>query len=123
MLYSYVTTKKTPRYETIKDIYLPVQRNVAVVGGILSLEPQYRRILKENNFVPRIYNRNKSNLRVKVAGTDVIFLFIATVSHKMAQEIRKAANGFDIPLVTVSPSSVSALKRSIDELFVDGAGI
>jgi len=123
VLYSYVTTKKTPRYETIKDIYLPVQRNVAVVGGILSLEPQYRRILKENNFVPRIYNRNKSNLRVKVAGTDVIFLFIATVSHKMAQEIRKAANGFDIPLVTVSPSSVSALKRSIDELFVDGAGI
>jgi len=92
------------------------KRNVAVIGGILSLEPEYRRVLEENNLFPRIYNQDSARLIGRIKGTDAIILFTGTVSHKMAEKIRRAARSGEIPLVNVPRSSVSALKRSMDVL-------
>lgn len=88
-------------------------RTVTVIGGIRGLEPEYTRILKDNNLIPRIYNRDTTALVEKVEQTDFIILFIATVSHRMAKKVRKAASGHAIPLVAVKPSSLSALKKSM----------
>ncbi len=98
------------------DRYSIVKRNVAVVGGILGLEPEYRRILEENNLMPRMYNQGRAGLKEKVEGTDMIILFAGTVSHKMAQIVRKVAGTREIPVVTVRPSSVSALKRFVGKV-------
>jgi hypothetical protein len=98
--------------------YPDVQKTVAVIGGILGLEPQYRRILEENNYLPRIYNQDSARLSGRVEMTDTIILFTGTVSHKMAEKVRKVAHLRDIPLVTVRRSSVSALKRSIQGRFI-----
>jgi hypothetical protein len=102
--------------KTMEERYSTIKRNVAVVGGIMGLEPEYTRILKENNLVPRVYNQGRVGLKEKVEGTDLIILFAGTVSHKMAQIVRKVAGVRQIPIVTVRPSSISALKRSIDKV-------
>ncbi|MGD0231817.1 MAG: DUF2325 domain-containing protein [Syntrophorhabdales bacterium] len=94
----------------------PNQRTVAVVGGIMALEPQYRRVLEEGNFNFRIYNQYNPNLKRKAEATDLIILFTATVSHSMATQARKMANACGIPLIAVRPSSVSALRKSISTL-------
>ncbi len=94
----------------------PSQKSVAVVGGIMALQPQYRRVLEENNLCPKIYNQDSTGIRRKVEGADVIILFAGTVSHRMAIKARKTANSFGIPLVTVTRSSISALKKSISSL-------
>lgn len=86
-------------------------RNVTVVGGILTLEPQYRVILEDNKLFPRIYNRDSAGLLGRIITADLIILFTGTVSHKMAEKVRKAAELRRIPLVTIRRSSVSALRR------------
>jgi len=88
-------------------------KSVAVVGGIMTLQPQYRRVLEERNLDPRIYNRDTALIWGGLKGADAIILFSGTVSHKMAIKARKAAMSRGIPLITVRRSSVSALKRSI----------
>ena len=89
------------------------RKSIVVVGGILGLEPQYRRILEENNFFPRIFNHDSARLVGKIKRTDAIIIFTGTVSHKMAEKIKKMAALRDIPLITVQPSSISALKKSV----------
>lgn len=89
------------------------KRTIAVVGGIVGLEPQYRRVLEENDFFPRIYNRDSAGLAEKIKRINGIILFTGTVSHKMAEKIRKMATLRAIPLITVRPSSISALKKSV----------
>ncbi len=99
----------------------PLKRTAAVVGGILALEPLYRRILEENDIAARIYNRGTAGLKKRIEGIDLIILFPGTVSHKIAQVTRKVAEVRDVPLVTVFPSSLSALRRSIIRIFPDNS--
>lgn len=91
----------------------PERRNVTVVGGILGLESRYRDILEEGNFKPRIYNKAGMSIGERVAAADLIILFAGTVSHKMAREVRRSAIAHDVPLVTIVPSSLTALKNFI----------
>jgi hypothetical protein len=99
-----------------KKPYPSFRKSVAVVGGIMTLEPQYKKILKENNFLPKICNQNVNGFWGKVEGADFIILFAGTVSHGMAIKARKTAATCQIPLVTVPRSSIAALKRSIADL-------
>jgi len=99
-----------------KNGKMRVNRNVAVVGGILGLESRYRRILAESNFIPRIYNKGSARLKEKVEGMDIIILFTGTVSHKMAEMVRKVAGAREIPVLNVIPSSLSALRKSIEKV-------
>jgi hypothetical protein len=91
------------------------RKTIAIVGGILGLEPGYRRILEENNFLPKIFNQDSAGLVDRIKSTDAIILFTATVSHKMAEKIRKIANLRAIPLINVQRSSISALRRSVGD--------
>jgi hypothetical protein len=99
-----------------RNPYSLSQKSVAVVGGIMTLEPQYKRILKENNFLPKICNQDANGFWGKVEGVDFIILFAGTVSHGMAIKARKTAAACGIPLVTLTRSSISALKKSIADL-------
>lgn len=101
-----------------KNAYFPFQKSVAVVGGIMTLEPRYRKVLAENNFLPKICNQNAHGFWGKVEGVDFIILFAGTASHGMAIKARKTAANCGIPLVTVPRSSISALKKSIAGLRV-----
>jgi hypothetical protein len=92
------------------------QKRVAVVGGIMTLEPRYKKILEENNFLPKICNQNATGFWGKVEGVDFIVLFSGTVSHGMAIKARKTAASCGIPLLTVPRSSISALRKSIADL-------
>jgi hypothetical protein len=91
-------------------------KSVVVVGGIMALQPQYRRVLEEHDLDPRIFNRDTAGIWGRLKGADAIILFSGTISHKMAIKARKTALSFGIPLITVRRSSVSALKRSISGL-------
>jgi hypothetical protein len=82
----------------------------------MTLEPQYKKILKENNFLPKICNQNVNGFWGKVEGVDFIILFAGTASHGMAIRARKTAAACGIPLVTLPRSSISALKRSMADL-------
>jgi hypothetical protein len=104
---------------TVEDRFPTFQKTVVVIGGILRLEPQYRRVLKENNFIPRIYNRDSPGLKGKVEGTDFIILFTGTVSHKLARKVRKVASVCKIPLIEARPSSLSSLRRTICKHFLE----
>jgi hypothetical protein len=104
---------KQTALKSFEDEHGHAKRTIAVVGGILGLESQYRRILEENKFFPKIYNRDSAGLVGKIKGTDAIILFTGTVSHKMADKIRKVATLREIPLITVQPSSISALKKTV----------
>jgi hypothetical protein len=105
----------------VENPHPPLRKNLAVVGGIMTLEPQYRRILEENDFLPKICNQDVAGLWGKVEGADFIILFAGTVSHRMAIKARKAAATYGIPLVTVTRSSISALKKSITDLRIRSA--
>ena len=96
--------------------YPSQQKSVAVVGGIMALQPQYRRVLEENNLRQRIYNQDSTGIRRKVEGADIVILFAGTVSHGMAIKARRTAASCGIPLLTVTRSSISALKKSISYL-------
>jgi hypothetical protein len=102
----------------LENRHSDVQKTVAVIGGILGLEPQYKRILEENNYLPRIFNHDSARLSGKIERTDTIVLFTGTVSHKMAEKVRRVAHLREIPLVTIRRSSISALKQSIQGRFI-----
>lgn len=102
--------------KTIDGIRSNVHRTTAIIGGIHRLEPQYRQVVTENDFIPRIFNQHCIGLKERVEQTDVIILFIGTVSHKVARQVRKLANLRAIPLITIRRSSVTALKRAVDKL-------
>ncbi len=95
---------------------VPTQKTVTLIGGIMRLEPQYKRILEESNFNFRIYNQENNGFKGAAGGTDFIVLFTATVSHSMALRARKMAHLSGIPLVTVKPSSITALKKSVSAM-------
>lgn len=82
----------------------------------MALEPRYRKMLKENDFLPKICNQNVNGFWDKAEGADFIILFVGTTSHSMAIKARKTAAARGIPLVTVPRSSISALKKSIADL-------
>jgi hypothetical protein len=102
----------------LKNPHPPFQKSVAVIGGIMTLEPRYKEILENSNFLPKICNQNVNGFWGKVEGVDFIILFAGTVSHGMAIKARKTAASCGIPLVTVPRSSISALKKSIAGLHV-----
>jgi hypothetical protein len=104
--------KKTPT-RALENDHGHLRRTIAVVGGITGLEPEYKRILEENNLLPKIYNQDSARLVGRIKGTDAIILFTGTVSHKMAEKIRRAAKVGEIPLINVQPSSISALRKSV----------
>jgi hypothetical protein len=107
---------KETTVKSVEDEYGHSRRTVAVVGGIMALEPQYRRVLEESNFFPKIYNQDSARLVGKIKRTHAIILFTGTVSHKMAEKIKRMAALREIPLFTVQPSSISALRRSMGNL-------
>ena len=84
------------------------------------MEPEYRRILEEKSLFPKIYNQDSARLVGRIKGTDAIILFTGTVSHKMAEKIRRAAKVGEIPLINVQPSSISALRKSVGALSSPG---
>ncbi len=92
------------------------RKSAAVVGGITTLEAEYKRVLHESRYEAKVYNRVKGRLGARIQSADVIILFTATVSHKMAYEIRKAAKMRGITLRTVRPSSVSALRKAMSAM-------
>jgi hypothetical protein len=96
-----------------ENSYSSTHKTVAVVGGITTLQPQYHRILEENNLDPKICNHDGPGVWGKVEGSDMIILFAGTVSHVMAIKARKTAASYGIPLLTLTRSSVSALKKSL----------
>ena len=102
--------------ESINRQSLDAYKTVTVVGGIARLKPQYKRILMENHFVPRIYNEDGSGFREKMDQSDFIILFIGTVSHKAAHKVRKMAKLRAIPLATVTRSSITALRHLVFEM-------
>jgi hypothetical protein len=114
----YYSVGKERFMKRVENSYPTFWKSVAVVGGIMTLEPQYKKILKENHFLPNICNQNANGFWGKVEGADFIILFAGTVSHGMAIKARKTAAACGIPLVTVTPSSISALKKSIADLRV-----
>lgn len=91
-------------------------KSVAVVGGITTLQPQYRRVLEERDLDLRIFSQDTPLIWAGLEGVDMIILFSGTVSHGMAIKARKTALSCGIPLITVRRSSVSALRKSISGL-------
>jgi hypothetical protein len=100
------------------DRHYPQHKSVAVLGGIMTLQPHYQRILEENDLDPSIFNEDTAGIWKKVRGADMIILFSGTISHGMAIKARKAASSRGIPLVTLKRSSLSALRKSVSALNV-----
>ena len=90
---------------------------VALVGGLDRLAPHYTDLANEHDELTiKVYSRFQPKLAARLASADGVVLCTDIVSHKAAREVYRLAREHDLELVCSHRSSVSAVRRSVDEL-------
>ncbi len=89
----------------------------ALVGGLDRLVPHYTGLAERHDGLTiKVYNRFQPKLAARLASADGVVLCTDLVSHKAAREVYRLARKHDLELVCSHRSSVSAVRRAVDEL-------
>ena len=89
---------------------------VAVVGGVKSLEYNYKMILKQNSNRFKLFNKMTPDFDKRIKNVDSVIMFTSTISHKMATNCRKLCRRKNILLVACHSSSINGLKVALKEI-------
>ena len=90
--------------------------SILILGGHEGMEKDYKLMVKERGYKPKIYTTMPSSLKKRIGSPDAIVLFMSTISHSMAEMAVRDAKKKRIPLIKVHNSSISAFEDCLDRL-------
>jgi hypothetical protein len=89
--------------------------SVAIVGGLDRLKRLYEKKCVDMGYQGKVFSQRVPNLANRMSGVNGIVIFTGTVAHPMVEEATRVARMWNIPLERSHSSSVSALKRCLEE--------
>ncbi len=89
---------------------------LAVLGGIKSLEAEYKKILKSNRIKAKVMNTMVPSFDKVIGNVDGVIMFTDTVSHKMALSCSKLCKKREICLIRHHKGSLNSLFKALDTL-------
>ena len=89
---------------------------VAILGGIDRLKQNYEKQGKNFGVNLRVFSQRVPNLPKRLGDVKGIVLFTGTISHPMVVEASQAAKKYGIPIERCHSSSISGLKRCLEQM-------
>lgn len=96
--------------------------SVVIIGGNERMEGRYKDLCKEYNGKAKVFTKTKGALKKKIGEPDLMVMFTNTVSHKMVISAAHEAKGTKTHIVHAPSSSLSALRKILDEFTTERAG-
>ena len=90
--------------------------SVAIVGGLDRLRRSYEKGCRDMGYQGKVFSKRIPKLADRMTGVSGIVIFTGTVAHPMVAEATRVAKMCNIPLERSHSSSVSALKRCLEDL-------
>lgn len=90
--------------------------SILILGGHEGMEKDYKLMVIERGYKPKIYTTMPSALKKRIGSPDAIVLFMSTISHSMAETAVRDAKKKRIPLIKVHNSSISAFEDCLNRL-------
>ncbi len=92
--------------------------SIVIVGGNDRMATRYQDICKSFNFKSKVFTQMTTNLENKIGFPDLMVVFTGTCSHKMLGCVRSRSEKHGIPVKHIHSSSVSALKKLLEQFEV-----
>ncbi len=89
--------------------------SIVIVGGNDRMATRYQDICKSFNFKSKVFTQMTTNLENKIGFPDLMVVFTGTCSHKMLGCVRSRSEKHGIPVKHIHSSSVSALKKLLEQ--------
>ncbi|MBR7083935.1 MAG: DUF2325 domain-containing protein [Oscillospiraceae bacterium] len=89
--------------------------SIVIVGGNDRMATRYQDICKSFNFKSKVFTQMITNLENKIGFPDLMVVFTGTCSHKMLGCVRSRSEKHGIPVKHIHSSSVSALKKLLEQ--------
>lgn len=89
--------------------------SIVIVGGNDRMATRYQDVCKSFNFKSKVFTQMTTNLENKIGFPDLMVVFTGTCSHKMLGCVRNRSEKHGIPVKHVHSSSVSALKKLLEQ--------
>ena len=89
--------------------------SIVIVGGNDRMAGRYQDICKSFHVKSKVFTQMSSNLESKLGFPDLMVVFTGTCSHKMLGCVRSRSEKHGIPVKHVHSSSVSALKKLLEQ--------
>lgn len=89
--------------------------SIVIVGGNDRMVCQYKTVCSQFGCVAKVFTQMPNALRKQIGSPDLLIVFTATVSHKMAQCALCEADKCGARVARCRSSSASALKRILCE--------
>lgn len=83
--------------------------SIVIIGGHECMETRYKEICKRYHCKVKVFTKMKTDLNHKIGNPDLLILFTATASHKMARCAVAESEHTNAILKRSHSSSVSAL--------------
>lgn len=87
----------------------------ALIGGMDRLKREYMNEAKRNGVKLKCYTGKERKISTSLGSVDFVVLFTDKVSHKARKDVLTAVRGKDVPVVMRHSSSVSTLRKCLDE--------
>ncbi len=88
--------------------------NIALIGGVKSLEKNYKLEADKRNIDLRVFNKATTGMALKVRNYNAVIIFTNFVSHRAKKEIMDMAKKSNMPVVMHHSSGVSTLRDSLN---------
>ncbi|PID29200.1 MAG: hypothetical protein CR982_03335 [Candidatus Cloacimonadota bacterium] len=90
--------------------------NIALLGGVKSLERKYKDIMKKHSCKVKLFNKYVPDMEKRMRSVDAVVLFSDTSSHKMVNTSQMMCKRKKIKMLRIKNGSISCLEESIAQL-------
>lgn len=91
--------------------------SIVIVGGNDGMARRYQDLCESRDCKAKVFTQLRG-IRAQMGQPDLVVLFTNTVSHKMVQTATVALSGQETPVVRCRSSSLSALRKVLDQYAV-----
>jgi hypothetical protein len=95
---------------------------IAVIGGIVRLEPHYRQEADKLGVELRLFNTLQTGMDARLRHVDALVIFTNKVSHAARREAIGAARSRDIPVYQFHACGLCTLRDCLKCLHEQGGG-
>ena len=88
--------------------------SIVIIGGNDCMASRYKQLCKERNCKAKVFTQPKG-IKDQMGSPDLVVFFTNTVSHHMIHTAQAALPGNGSQIVRCHSSSMSALKKILDE--------
>lgn len=89
--------------------------SVVIIGENERMSRQYADVCSAHGCTAKFFPKETGLIEKKIGSSDLMILFMRTVSHKMVQGAMKAAKKNAIPIARIQSSSISAPRSLLGE--------